>query len=150
MRRRFLQRLEQGVEGRVGEHVDLIDDVDLEAVPRRGVPRALAKFPNVVHAGVGGGVDLQNVQAVGRGDLAAGDAFGARLFSRSLLAVEGLGQDPGRGGLSHSPHARKEEGVGDAAAPEGVSERPGDRLLARDLIEGLRTPLPCQNHVAHG
>ena len=149
VRRRLLQGLEQRVEGRVGEHVDLIDDVDLEAVPGRRVAGALAKLANVVHAGIGGGVDFQDVQAVGGGDLGAGDALGARLVGRSLLTVQGFGQNPGRGGLSHSPHARKEEGMGDASAPEGVPERPRDRLLSCDLVEGLRTPFPCQNHVAH-
>ena len=60
--RRFLHRLEQGVEGRSGEHVDLVDDVHLILAHRRQVGRLFPQVPDVVHTVVGGRVDLRNIQ----------------------------------------------------------------------------------------
>jgi hypothetical protein len=50
--RRFLDQLQQRVEALLGDHVRLVDDVDLEAPGYRRVEGPLAQFPGVVHAAV--------------------------------------------------------------------------------------------------
>jgi hypothetical protein len=60
--RRFFDDLQQGVEARGRDHVGLVNDEDLVAVPHRGVGGALAEVPGVVHTTVARGVDLDDVQ----------------------------------------------------------------------------------------
>ncbi len=59
---RLFQRLQQGVEGRRGEHVHFVDDVDLVAPLVGGEVDLIAQVAHVVHAGIGGGVDLDQVE----------------------------------------------------------------------------------------
>ena len=59
--RRFLERLQQPVEGLLRQHVDLVDDVDLVPEAGGGVGGVLAQAADVVDAGVGGPVDLLDV-----------------------------------------------------------------------------------------
>ena len=75
--RRLFDDLQQGIEARRGDHVGLIDNEDLVAVPDRSVGGPFAEVAGVVHAAVAGGVDLDDVQGAGA---AAGqfDAAGAR------------------------------------------------------------------------
>ena len=50
---RLFQRLEQGVEGRRGQHVDLVDDIDLVVAADRRVAHAVDDlFAHVIDAGV--------------------------------------------------------------------------------------------------
>ncbi len=51
MLRRFLERLQQGVEGRGREHVDLVDDIDLVARRDRGIADALKNLPDIADTG---------------------------------------------------------------------------------------------------
>ena len=52
---------------------------------------------------------------------------------RALLAVEGLGEDAGGGGLADAAGAGEEIGVGDAVALQGVGQGAGDGLLADEI-----------------
>ena len=45
---RLLERLEQRVEGRRGEHVDFVDDVDLVLPLRRRVAHVVAQFAHLL------------------------------------------------------------------------------------------------------
>src|SRR6202171_4865879 len=63
VRGRLLQRLQQSVERRLGEHVRLIDDVDLERPERRGEVHLLAQVADLVDAAVRRSVDLDKVQS---------------------------------------------------------------------------------------
>ena len=59
--RRLLDQLEQGVEALRGDHVGLVDDVDLVAVAHRGEERLLTQVAGIVHTTVGRRVDLDDV-----------------------------------------------------------------------------------------
>lgn len=65
VRRRLLHHLQQRVEALLGDHVGLVDDVDLEARLHRCEEDALAQLAGVVDAAMGGGVDLDHVDAAG-------------------------------------------------------------------------------------
>ena len=58
--RRFLQSLKEGVEGRLAEHVDLVYDKHAVFSNLRGNVHLVDEHFNVVHAVVGGGVQLMN------------------------------------------------------------------------------------------
>jgi hypothetical protein len=58
---RLLERLEQGIEGGVGNLVRLVKDVDLEAVARGPVAGGVAELADLVDTAIGGGVDLDDV-----------------------------------------------------------------------------------------
>ena len=66
VRRGLLQRLQQGVEGVGGQHVDFVDDVDLAGQHRRRVADRLAQLADVVDPAVAGAVDLDHVHGVAR------------------------------------------------------------------------------------
>ena len=151
-RGRLLEGLQEGVEGPRGQHVDLVDDPDLEAVPGRVVAGALAQLPDLLHAVVGGPVDLLHVEGGAGRDLRAGGALAARVGGGPVAAraVEGLGQDARGGGLADSARAGEEEGMADAARGQGVLEGARDRALPHDLVEGPGTPFACEDEVGHG
>ena len=145
---RLFERLEQGVERLLREHVDFVDDVDL--VPRAAGPDGdvLPQLANLVDAAVAGAVDLQHVDIVAGGDAQADVALVARRRRRAVLAVERLGQDAGGRGLADAAGTGEQIGVADAVAGDGLLQRPGDVLLADQLVERLRPIAASDDGVA--
>ena len=147
---RLLERLQEGVEGRPREHVDLVHDVDLVAPARGRVLHVLAKRPDLLHAVVRRGVDLEHVHGRARGEVEAGGTFPAGLgLGAAPGAGQRLGEEPRGGGLAHAARPREEIGVRHAPGGEGVAQRAGDGLLPDDRVEGLRPPLPREDLVRH-
>ena len=137
--RRLLDQLEQGVEALRGDHVGLVDDVDLVAVAHRGEERLLPEVAGIVHTTVGRRVDLDDVdgaRAAAR-EVAAAVALAAGIGDRGLRAVERAGEDAGRGGLAAAARAGEEVGVVDAVGRQRRSQRLGHVVLPDDLLEGL-------------
>ena len=149
--RGLLQGLEQRVEGGLRQHVDFVDDVDLAPPARRRVAGVLAERPHLVDAAIRGAVDLEHVQSPARGHLAAGLARGAGHGAAGPcpLAVQAHRQQAGRGRLAHPPWAGEQVRVGDALLRERVPERPDDRRLADDRLEGEGPPAPREDLVGH-
>ena len=85
---RLLDQLEQGVEALRGDHVRLVDDVDLVAAADRCEERPLAQVAGVVDAAVAGRVDLDHVD---RARPAAGEVT-ARLHSPHGSAIGAFSQ----------------------------------------------------------
>ncbi len=151
VRRRLLDGLEEGVERRGREHVDLVDDEDLVAVAHRGDGEPLDDdLADVVDAGVRGGVDLEHVDVASFGNLDAGVALAARLGRGPLHAVECAGQDARAGGLAAPARAGEHERVGNPPALERVPEGLRDSLLAEHVVETLGPPLAGEYLVGHG
>ena len=144
----LLQRLQQGVEGPDGEHVHLVDDVDAVPVTAGEVADGVPEIADVVDGVVAGAVDLDDVAAVARDDLGAAGALPARRGGRSFLAVQSPRQRAGGGGLAHAASSGEQEGVVDAAEPQGVLQSAGDVPLTRDLLEGRGPPLAGDGLVA--
>jgi hypothetical protein len=61
VRRRLLERLQQRVECGLGEHVSLVDDVDLERPQRRREVHLLSEVANLVDPAIRRRVDLDQV-----------------------------------------------------------------------------------------
>ncbi len=147
--RRLLERLQERVEGLGREHVDLVDDVDLALAGEGRELDILAQGPDLVDAPVRGPVDLDHVEAAALGDLRARRARPAGLLGRPLHAIEGLGQDPGAGGLAHPLGPGKKIRLPQPSGAHRVLQGLGDVFLADDLIEILRPPFASKYEVGH-
>src|SRR5581483_5265740 len=110
VRGRLLEGLQERVERRLREHVDLVDEVDLvrRAAGRRHVVRVVAELADVVDAAVARGVELDQVERASLGD---GPARGAlvtrfagalRRVRRVALAVDRLREQASRGRLARA------------------------------------------------
>ena len=87
VRRRLLERLQERVPGLAGEHVRLVEDVDLPAPGGRRVADPLAQVADVVDRAVRGGVHLDHVER-----RAGGDRRGTTRTPRRASAVGPLTQ----------------------------------------------------------
>src|SRR3546814_12584626 len=124
-----LQRFQERVERVLGQHVDFVDNVDL--VPRRdgGMAYGLDNFAHIVHARMGGGVHLYDVDMPPFGYGLAGLAHaagvdGGRSESVRANADQRLGNKARSGGLAYAAHASHQEGMGQASALSGVAQGP--------------------------
>ena len=100
----------------------LVDDEHLVAVADRRDRQALDDdLADVVDAGMGGGVDLEDVDVAALGDLDAGVTLAARVGRRPLDAVQRPGEDARAGRLAAAARAGEHERVGDALALERVA-----------------------------
>ena len=135
---RLFERLQQRVERLLREHVDFVDDVDLEPRPARPHGDVLPQLANFIDAAVAGAVDLQHVDVVAGRHAAADVALVARRRRRALHAVERLGENPRGRRLADAAGTGEQIGVPDAVAGDRLLERPGDVLLADQLVERLR------------
>ncbi|PPS81459.1 hypothetical protein BZZ08_05412 [Streptomyces sp. MH60] len=147
----LLDDLQQGVEALRGDHVGLVDDVDL--VPAGGGPEEglLTQVTGVVHATVRGGVDLDDVdraRPVPR-EVAAGLALAARGRCGALLAVQAARQDPGAGRLAAAARTAEQVRVIDPVVPQRLLQRVGDMPLPDDLGEGLRAVTAVERERRH-
>jgi hypothetical protein len=149
MCRRLLECLQQGIEGLLGEHVDLIDDDDLVLAGDRSVSDFLSKIPNVIYAAVGGTIDFSDIKISILGNLCARWTLVARGRRGPLFAVQGLCQDARHGGLAHASRAGEQVSVADAIGADGVLKGPGDVLLAGDLFKGPGPPFKSHDLVGH-
>ncbi len=149
MRRRLLERLEQRVERRVGEHVHLVDEVHLVARAVRRVAGRLAQGAHLVDATVRGGVELDQVERTAALECLARDALVARLALDGRAAVDGLREDAAGARLAGAARSGEQIGVRRRATRDRIAQRGGDRLLAHHVGEPLRPPLPVQDFLAH-
>ena len=153
MRRRFLQRFEQTIEGLLGQHMHFVDDVDLGARAGRGVAHALDDLAHVVDAGARGRVHFLHIDMAGFGDgdarlaHAAGMNGGVGPLAVRPDAVERPGDDARGGRLAYAANARQHEGMGDPPGGEGVGQGADQRLLADQAGEILRAVFARQHLV---
>ena len=138
--RRLFEGLEQRVEGVLRELVDFVDDEDLERAARRGELALVADLLRVLDGAVGGGVDLDDVEAVALLDREADRVVEGEVGLRAAGAVQGLGQDAGGGRLAGATRADEEIGVRHALRLKRVAERLDDMLLPDELVEAAGTP----------
>lgn len=149
--RRLLDHLQQGVEARRGDHVRLVDDVDLVTTGGGPEERLLPQITGVVHTTVRGGVDLDHIDGtrpVAR-QVLAGLALPARGRRGPLLAVQTAGEDARAGRLSTAARPAEQVRVIDPVVPQGLLERVSDMLLTDDLGERLGAVAAVQRKGRH-
>ena len=140
MLRRLLQRLEQGVEGAGRQHMHLVDDINALFQRRGRKGGLLPDVADVVHAVVGSGVDLADIQRrVFQNGAAGGTLIAGRAIHR-MLAADSPGQDLSAGSLSCAPGAGEQISV---AYPPGLHlrlQRRGHMLLPEHIVKDQRPP----------
>ncbi len=152
--RRLLQRLQQRVEGVLGELVRLVDHEDLVAADAGLVGGALDEVADLVDAAVAGGVELDVVEVAVGVDLGAGLADAAGLGGDAAAAVgpgavQALGQDAADRGLADAARAGEQVGMVQPLLGERIRQRLHHVLLADHLREGARAVLAGQDDIGH-
>jgi len=139
VRRGFLKGFEESVEGRLREHVHLVDDVDLVGALGRAVLAVLAQVAHLLHGVVGGPVDLNHVYATAGHDRL--NEVGLRVEIDSGLGgpVKRAGQQAGGAGLSGAAWADEQIGVGEPLPLNRIGERADDVFLPYEVA---KTPGP--------
>ena len=139
---RFLERLEEGVEGSRREHVYLVDDEDLVAAELGGDACLLHERLDVFYRVVAGGIELKDVVGALLVERLTALTLVARLsLGSGVHAVDGLGEDTRAGGLSHSSRTAEEVCVSEFAALHRILERSGKRRLSHHRVEAHRAVL---------
>ena len=105
MRRRFFQRLQHRIEGRLRQHVHFVNDVHLETPAGRRIQRAFQQFAHVVDLRVRRRVQFDQVDEAPAVDLGTGTAHPARGGRDAGFTIQGFGEDARDGGLAHAARA---------------------------------------------
>ena len=146
---RLFQRFEQCVERRDGEHVHLVDDVDLVLADLRGIAHLLQQVAHVFDAVVACRVQLQHVQRGFGEDGLARLALAAGVAVVRMLAVDRAAHDLRERGLARAAAAAKQVRVGDSPRFDLVAQGLDDRFLPDYLREGHGSPLPVKRLISH-
>ena len=102
----FFERHEQRVERLIGQHVNFIDDVDLESRTAGPHGHIGAQLPNLFNPTVTGTVDLDHIHV-----FAGFDRGGIRLVG----FVQSFGENPSRRCLADSASTREQVSVSNSA-----------------------------------
>jgi hypothetical protein len=144
----LLERLEQGRRRRLGQHVHLVEDVHL--VSSRSSERGpFDQLADRVDTVVGSGVELVHVVAGAALDRQARFALAAWLAVDHVLAVQDLGEDPGRGRLAGAARPGEQVGLALATLAHGVTQGLDDMVLPLQLAEAPRPVAAVQGLGRH-
>ena len=144
VRRRLLERLEERVPRLRGQHVRLVEDVDLRTPGHRRELHGLAQLADVVDRVVRRRVHLDDVQRRRAGDRDARLALPAGLDRRPVLAVHARREHLRHRRLARPPRAHEQVGMVDLALLDGIAQGPHDMLLAHDVRERSRAVAAVQ------
>ena len=149
MRGRFFERLEERAECLPGQHVHLVDDVDLEL--RRGwrVFHGVAQLADFFDPAIARAVDFNHVQRAAFSNFTTTRIVVGKIHFGAAGAVEALGKDAGDGGFAGAARAAEQVGVGGPVLPDGVGEGLGDVVLADHIVEPLRPILSRYDLIGH-
>ena len=137
---RFFQCLEEGVGGRVGEHVGFVDYIDLASALDGGKVDLFPYVSYLVDAAVAGGVEFDDVHEPPFVNRLANSADVAGVAVLKIEAVDHLGQDAGGCGLAAAAGAAEQVGVGDTPLLGRLAQGGCDVLLANQLVEAGGAP----------
>jgi hypothetical protein len=133
--RRLFERFEKRVECLCRKHVDFVDDVDFIFALRGRKVDLVAQVANIVHTGVGGGVNLDQVEETVLVDRFAilTLVVGAFRWVR-IQAIDRFRQKARERGLACPTRPSEEIGVRDAVCRDGILESRDDVVLPHDFV----------------
>ena len=145
VRRRLLQRLEQGVKCRRGKHVHLVDNVDLALAAHGGITSARNNlFSYVINAGVRGSVNLKDVWMLAGSNQLTVLASTIRQMTRSLVAEDSFCQQASHSGLACAARSAEQVCVAELLLQDRSLKGADHVLLANYLLKRLRAILCIQ------
>src|SRR6476659_7828352 len=149
MIRRLFQRLQKRIEGLRRKHVDLVDEIDFVTPFGRRIPNVLAQLAHVLDAVVACAVDLDHVEAVAAGDLAAVVAQAAWRNRGAVNAGERFCQNSCRRSFANAARANKKIRVRKPVLRHRIFQRARDVGLADQIVKCLGPILSGENLVTH-
>ncbi len=152
VRGRLFQRLQQGVEGRGGEHVHFVDDINLVACGGGTVMYALDDFANVANTCARCSVHFHDIDMTPFHDRHTVFAHTARFCRRAASAVganavDAFGDDPCSGRFARAANTRHHKRLRDTVCFKRVLERAHHRFLADKIGKGFRAIFSCEDAV---
>ena len=150
MCRGLFQCFQQCVKGTIGKHMHFVDDIDFKPSLGRGIFYFFADFADIIYAIVGSGIDLNDIDASARQDILTNGTLvtGFAVF-RGVGAVDSSGEDFRCRGLTGTPCAAEQVGVGNTLCFHLVFQRSDDMVLPDDAIEGLGAEFSIQCRISH-
>ena len=146
--RRFLQRLEESVEGCCREHVHLVNDKHLVFAYLRWYAGLLHQCLDMLHRVIRCSIELKDVQrALLVKRLTRLALVTCLTLCRRILAVDGFGKDTCTSGLSHASRTTEQIGVSQFSALHRILQRGSQRLLSHHRVERHRAVLSCRNNI---
>ncbi|CDC67919.1 putative uncharacterized protein [Oscillibacter sp. CAG:155] len=127
--------------------MDLVHNINPLFHIGRGIDGLIPQRPHLIHAIIGGGVQLQYIQEAAVFDPLAAGTLAAGVPIHRMLTVDSLGQDFGTGGLSGSPGAGKQVGMRGPPLRHLLFQGLGDMGLADDIRKRLGPPFAVQRLV---
>ena len=145
VRRRLLQRLEQGVKCRRGKHVHLVDNVDLALAAHRSVTSARNNlFSHVINAGVRGGVNLKDIWMLTSSNQLTVLTSAVGQMTRRLVTKDSFCQQASHSGLTCAARSAEQVCVAELLLQDRSLKSADHMLLANYLLKRLRAILCIQ------
>ena len=139
VRGRLFERLQKGVESLHGKHVNFVHNVHL-VLPRHGrILHLFAKVAHLVHAVVGSGVNLVDIQVFRTSERLTRRALSARRAVYGAFTVDCLRENFRNTRLTRSARAAKQICVPDTSAFDLVFQYRDDMFLPNDVRKALRS-----------
>ena len=110
---RFFQGFQQRVESSYGEHMNLVNNINLVFSLCRRIGNLIHNFPDIVHTVVGGRINLDYVHARPCANSPADSAFPAGAAVCRGFAVHCFCKNFGNGSLTRTSCAAKQIGMAD-------------------------------------
>ena len=126
-----------------------VDQVDLVTPLGWRVSNVFTELPDVFDTVVAGTINLDHIETVAGGNLAAVIAFAARRDRGSFHAIERLRQNSRGRCLSDAARADEEVRVSKPVLRDRVFQRARDMGLADQVVESLGPVFPGENLVTH-
>ena len=149
VRGRFFQGFQQRIERSYGEHMHLVDDVNLIFSLCRGVGHLIHNFPDVVHTVVGCRVDFNHVHAGARCDGAAASALPTGRAVHRMLTVDGFRKNFRYGCLSCPSCSAEQIGVTDSFSRYLVLQCRNNVVLSLYVLKTLRAKFTVKSCIRH-
>ena len=140
--RRLFQGFQKRVEGLVGEHVHLVDEVHLEPATTGCVLNVIGQFAHVIHAGAGCGVDFDKIDKPAFQDLLTAVTFAARVRGNAGFTVKAPGQQAANGGFTHTPGTGEQIRMVQALVFQCVNKCLQHVLLPNHVFKRTGAPFP--------
>ena len=149
VRRWLFQGLEQGIEGRLGEHVCFIQHVDFVLSFARPEAHLLADIADLVDAPIAGGIDLDQVQQTPLVDGYTDRTAIAGPLADRRLTIDRLGQQAGCCRLARAARPGEEIGLPEFGMPQRILKGARYGLLSYHILECLRAILEIERLGGH-
>lgn len=146
----FFQRLQQGVERFPGKHVGFINNENLVSSLHGSISNSFPKAARIVNTPVGSAVYFHYIHMIALSDAATLLTLVAGFGYRSMLAIQGLGEDTGNSRFPHAARSAQQIRRSNAILHGCTGENCLDGILPGHFGKRLRAIAIRERCMAHG